>query len=144
MAVLKKLVTHPEWLEVFDRIIEPQTAGLPQKEDVRWTDLSCTQIVAEFEKRGIHVSHYLVKQMLVTRGFKKRKLLKMDTLSQAEKRNEQFEKIKIYRQQFTEMNFPVLSIDTKKKEMLGNFCRPGACYSQDMRRTMISPVLLTG
>lgn len=119
---------------MFDKIVEPKTAGLPQKEDVRWTDLSCTQIVSAFQQQGIHVSHYLVKQMLNVRGYKKRKLLKMDTLSQTENRNEQFEKIKVYRQQFTDMNFPVLSIDTKKKEMLGNFCRSGTCYSQDMRR----------
>lgn len=68
--------------------------------------------------------------MLKICGYKKCKLLKMDTLS----RNEQFEKIKTYCKQFTDMNFPVLSIDTKKKEMLGNFCRPGTCYSQHMRR----------
>ena len=32
------------------------------------------------------------------------------------------------------MNFPILSIDTKKKEMTGNFFPPGQCYSQAMRR----------
>jgi hypothetical protein len=32
------------------------------------------------------------------------------------------------------MNFPILSIDTKKKEMPGNFHRPGSCWAQEMRR----------
>ncbi len=72
--------------------------------------------------------------MLQLRGYKKRKLVKMNDLSQSEKRNEQFEKIAVYRKQFTNMNFPVLSIDTKKKEMIGNFHRPGSCYSKSMRR----------
>jgi hypothetical protein len=121
-------------MQLFDTIVEPQTAGLPQCDDVKWTDLSCTQIIAEFHRYGIHVSHYLVRQMLSVRGYKKRKLLKMDTLAETENRNEQFEKINAYRKQFTDMNFPLLSIDTKKKEMLGNFSRPGACYSQNMRR----------
>lgn len=67
--------------------------------------------------------------MLKTRGYKKRKLLKMKELSQNEDRNEQFEKIAVYRQFFTYMNFPVLSIDTKKKEMLGDFHRCGTHYS---------------
>jgi len=58
----------------------------------------------------------------------------MNDLSQVEKRNEQFEKIAVYRKRFTDMNFPILSIDTKKKELLGNFYRPGTCYSQSMRR----------
>jgi hypothetical protein len=58
----------------------------------------------------------------------------MNDLSQSEKRNEQFEKIEVCCKQFTDMNFPVLSIDTKKKEMIGNFYRSGSCYSQSMRR----------
>jgi hypothetical protein len=55
-------------------------------------------------------------------------------LSLSEQHNEQFEKIMLYRKQFSDMNFPVLSIDTKKKEMTGKFHRPGKCYSQAMRR----------
>ena len=90
--------------------------------------------MSRLEASSIRVSRYHVKQMLRLRGYKKRKLLKMNELSQAERRNEQFEKIMIYRKQFTEMDFPILSIDTKKKEMTGNFYRPGQCYSQSMRR----------
>ena len=58
----------------------------------------------------------------------------MNDLSQVEQRNEQFKKIAVYRKQFTDMNFPILSIDTKKKELIGNFYRSGSCYSQSMRR----------
>ena len=101
---------------------------------VKWTHLSNTQISTKFGEMGFKVSRYHVKQMLRLRGYKKRKLVKMNDLSQTENRNEQFEKINIYRKQFTEMNFPILSIDTKKKEMIGNFYRSGSCYSQSMRR----------
>ena len=90
--------------------------------------------MSRLEASSIRVSRYHVKQMLRLRGYKKRKLIKMNELSQAEQRNEQFEKIMIYRKQFTEMDFPILSIDTKKKEMTGNFYRSGQCYSQSMRR----------
>ena len=55
--------------------------------------------------------------------------MKMKELSQAENRNEQFEKISVYRQIFTDINFPIISIDTKKKEMTGNFQRPRTHYS---------------
>jgi len=82
----------------------------------------------------MEISRYHIKQMLRLRGYKKRKLLKMNDLSLSEQRNEQFEKIQFYRKKFTAMNFPILSIDTKKKEMTGNFYRPGKCYSQAMRR----------
>ena len=67
--------------------------------------------------------------MLKLRGYRKRKMLKMKELSQTENRNEQFEKIAVYRKAFSDMNFPVISIDTKKKEMIGNFHRHGTHYS---------------
>ena len=114
--------------------MEASTAGLPQDERVKWTYLSVSQIIIRLEKSGVKVSRYHVNQMLRLRGYKKRKLLKMNELSEVEQRNEQFEKIMIYRKQFTEMDFPILSIDTKKKEMIGNFSRAGQCYSQAMRR----------
>jgi len=114
--------------------VDGSTAGLPQDENVKWTHLSITHIMNQFNDSGFQVSRYHIKQILLLKGYKKRKLLKMNDLSQVEQRNEQFEKIMLYRKQFTEMNFPVLSIDTKKKELLGNFYRSGRCYSQAMRR----------
>ncbi|MDR1154190.1 MAG: ISAzo13 family transposase, partial [Bacteroidales bacterium] len=115
----KKLQLHPEWLDSFDETLEKHTAGLPQDEPVKWTYLSRRQIVDSLKKKGLDISGYHAGQMLRIRGYKKRKLLKMNDPSQTEKRNEQFEKITVYREQFTEMDFPVLSIDTKKKEMTG-------------------------
>ena len=107
---------------------------MPQDETVKWTHLSVTRIRNQLNDSGFKISRYHVRQMLQLRGYKKRKLIKMNELSQSKQRNEQFEKILLYRKQFSEMNFPVLSIDTKKKEMTGNFHRPGKCYSQAMRR----------
>lgn len=88
----------------------------------------------KLKQTGLDTSRYQVKKMLQLRGYKKRKLLKMDDLSRVKNRNAQFEKIMHYRKQFTDMNYPILSIDTKKKEMIGNFHRAGSCWSQTMRR----------
>ena len=118
----------------FDRLLEASTAGLPQDEGVKWTHLNCPQIVDLLGGEGLQVSRYHVAQMLCIRGYKKRKLLKMNDMKQVEQRNEQFEKIGCYRSAFTEQNLPVLSVDTKKKEMLGNFHRAGQCYSTAGRR----------
>ena len=130
----KKLGAHPEWLEAFDRVVEGSTAGLPQDCAVRWTHLGRRRIVGLLAAEGQSVSSYHVAQMLALRGLKKRKLLKMNDLKKCEQREEQFEKIGCYRQCFTGLNLPVLSIDTKKKEMLGNFHRAGECYSSASRR----------
>jgi hypothetical protein len=121
-------------LEAFDIIVEGKTTGLPQDMNVKWTHLTCTQITIKFREIGLDISRYHVRQMLQLRGYKKRISVKMNDLSYTEKCNEQFEKINIYRKQFTDMDFPILSMDTKKKEMTGSFHRSGSCYSQAMQR----------
>lgn len=50
---------------------------------------------------------------------------KCKSLKEVENRNEQFEHIAKLKGQFIENDLPVLSIDTKKKEMIGNFYREG-------------------
>lgn len=91
------------------------------------------QLVCEFNKKKVDISRYHVKQMLIKRGFKKRKLLRMKAIGENEQRNEQFEKINHCREQFALQGMPILSIDTKKKELLGDFSRKGTAYSTQAR-----------
>lgn len=121
-AILKK---HPEYLDVFDEIAASHTAGLPQDDTVVWLNISVSQIVDQFKERGIPVSRYIVNQMRKNRGFKKRSFLKALTLKDVKDRNAQFEKIKRVRSECEANGIPVFSIDTKKKEMIGNFKRQG-------------------
>ena len=78
--------------------------------------------------QGCQVSPYIVKQLLELEGLGSRSMLKSKDLKVVEGRNEQFEKIQIIRQYFTDNSLPILSIDTKKKELLGNFKRVGQVY----------------
>lgn len=78
--------------------------------------------------QGCQVSPYIVKQLLELEGLGCRSMLKSKDLKVVEGRNEQFEKIQIIRQYFTDNSLPILSIDTKKKELLGNFKRVGQVY----------------
>lgn len=110
------------------------TAGLPQDKDVKWTYMSPRQIVDGLSEKGLTISLYHVKQMLVLRGYTKRRVLKMNSLQEVEGRNEQFEKIAAYRASFSAQGLPIISIDTKKKELIGNFSRTGTAYSTGKRR----------
>ncbi|MBL7818653.1 MAG: hypothetical protein JNL70_26875 [Saprospiraceae bacterium] len=109
------------------------TAGLPQDKDVKWTYLSPRQIVDGLSEKGLTISLYHVKQMLALRGYTKRSVLKMNSLQEVEGRNEQFEKIAAYRASFSAQGLPIISIDTKKKELIGNFSRTGTAYSTGKR-----------
>jgi hypothetical protein len=120
-------------LESFDAVLEMTIAGLPQDKDVKWTHLSQRTIGDNLADRNQVTSRYHVNQMLKYRQYKKRALLKKIDLKDVEGRNEQFEKIAAYRTSFANKGLPVISIDTKKKELLGNFSRTGTAYSTSER-----------
>lgn len=116
---------EPVLLEVFDDIVEAHTAGLPQDDSVRWVSLTIPQIRGIFKERGIDISDYHVRQMVAVRGFKKRSFVKSRTLKDDKDRDAQFRKINSLTEQCLSQGIPVLSIDTKKHEMIGNFKRSG-------------------
>ena len=115
------LEKHPEYLDVFDKIASLYTAALPQDENVIWLTISTPQIIGLFKEQGIRVSRYTVKQMKRARGFKERSFVKALTLKDVKDRNAQFEKIQNIRSECESNNIPIFSMETKKKEMLGNF-----------------------
>lgn len=96
---------------------------------VKWTNLNCSHISAILKKYSIDAGIYVVKQLLKLSGFVKRKMAKTKSLKETKNRNEQFEYIAEIKEKFISENLPVLSIDTKKKEMLGNFYREGKLYT---------------
>ena len=53
-------------------------------------------------------------------------------------RNQQFENIARLKQQYLESDNPILSIDTKKKELVGNFYRDGRLYAKEVARDVRS------
>ncbi len=57
--------------------------------------------------------------------------MKANSLSEVEGRDEQFRRINELKESFEKAGLPVLSIDTKKKEMLGDFHRNGSCYARE-------------
>jgi len=120
---------HPEWTEAVKEIIEPHTAGLPQDEGVVWISLSIKQIMDELKSLGIDISRYLVKQILDSLHLRERSFYKELPMKEVKDRNEQFEQIASVRKATTDINIPVISVDTKKKEMAGNFKRPGKALS---------------
>lgn len=124
-----KLPQHPEWTQAVVQIIEPRTAGLPQDENVFWISLSVTQIMNELAKAGHNISRYFVRQILDSLGLRERSFYKDLPMKDVKDRNEQFEQIASICEEATNVGLPIVSIDTKKKEMLGNFKREGKALS---------------
>jgi hypothetical protein len=106
-------------------ILQPYTAGSPMNESIKWTNLTLTRISELLKGNGLNVGRYVVKGLMKQLGYVRRKMVKCETVTTVEFRNEQFENIKKFTKEFTSGGLPVLSIDTKKKEMLGKFYREG-------------------
>ena len=126
-----KISQHPEWMAAFQDIISHHMAGLPQDEGTVWLDIGVTQIRRELLERGFEVSANLVKQMLKTAGLKQRAFSKSIPLDVVADRDPQFRKIDQAKTACLEFGIPIISIDTKKKEMIGNFKRDGQVYCND-------------
>lgn len=123
------LPRHPEWTQAVVQIIEPHTAGLPQDENVVWISLSVTQIMNELSVIGYDISRYFVRQILDSLGLRERSFYKDLPMKDVKDRNEQFEQITAICEEASSVGLPIVSIDTKKKEMLGNFKREGKALS---------------
>lgn len=123
------LPQHPEWKQAVVQIIEPHMAGLPQDEEVVWVALNKTQIRNELSKSGYKISRYHITQILDELGLRERSFRKDIPMRDVKDRNEQFENIAATRKSLEEVGIPIISIDTKKKELLGNFKRPGKALS---------------
>ena len=113
-------------------VIDAYTAGDPMHENIRWTHLYPREIAKLIlEKHQLKTSNTVVKKLLRTHGFRRRKAQKKITMGRVKNRNEQFENVKRLREEYTKAGNPILSVDTKKKEKIGNFHREGRLYTQE-------------
>lgn len=105
-------------------------AGDPQREDVFWTYLTAPQIADELALRGTSVCVDTVRGLLDEFGFHKRQAEKTKVMAQVPHRNEQFENIaRLKRRYAASRRNPIISMDSKKKEFIGELFRDGAAYA---------------
>ena len=132
-------VKYPNLQEAIERIIDGKTYGDPEKV-IHWTTKSLMSIASALEEQyGIEVSHTVVAGELTKMGYSKQLNQKMLQVGNAHpKRNEQFEYIDATSKAYIAEGVPVISIDCKKKENLGNFKNNGAEYrpKKDPRKVL--------
>ena len=123
--------------EKFLEVLREHTAGDPMDETVRWTNLTPGEIVKALrEDHGIVVSKHVVRKLLKKHNYRRRKAQKKLSLKQEiRNRNAQFENIARLKAEFEATGNPIVSMDTKKKEYLGNFYRAGHLYTLEELRT---------
>ena len=119
--------------EKFLDVLREHTAGDPMDEQVRWTNLTNREIVkALWEDHDIVVSRTVVRKLLKKHDYRRRKAQKkLGFKRDIEDRNAQFENISRLKTEYEAAGNPMVSLDTKKKEQIGNLYRDGHVYTRE-------------
>jgi Rhodopirellula transposase DDE domain len=118
-------VEHPDVWSKLEKLVDPVTRGDPES-PLRWTCKSTHALAQEmFVRHGIGVSDKTVAKLLKEHDYSLQAPNKSVEGAQHPDRNAQFEHINAKAQSCLNRGVPVLSVDTKKKELVGNFKNGG-------------------
>jgi len=134
----KKSVEHqPKMLQAIEDIVAPHTLGDPMNPLI-WTSKSIRKIAAELLVLGYKVCHEVVRQCLIDLGFSLQANKKTKEGGDAPDRDAQFEHINKTAIEFSERNDPVISVDCKKKELVGEYKNNGQEWTQVKKPTEVN------
>ena len=118
---------QPELVEALEELVDSGTRGDPMS-PLRWTCKSTRVLAKELSRQGFRVSHTKVGELLRLQGYSLQANRKTIEGKQHPDRDAQFEHINARVRAFQRTGQPVISVDTKKKEPLGNMKNPGRTY----------------
>ena len=118
------VVIDPTLRDELERLVEPTSRGDPES-PLRWTCKSVRKLAAELTARGHQTSHRMVADLLHDLGYSLQANQKTLEGSQHPDRNAQFEYLNGAVQQQLWAGEPTISVDTKKRELIGPFKNGG-------------------
>ena len=114
----------PTLLSDLEKLVDPTTRGDPES-SLRWTCKSVRKLAEELTRTGHEVSYPVVADLLREMGYSLQANRKTKEGDSHPDRNAQFEHINAKVQQYIGLQQPVISVDTKKKELVGDFKNSG-------------------
>jgi hypothetical protein len=121
----KKLIQQePKLLSALEALVEPTTRGDPESA-LRWTCRSTRQLAAALKSQGYRIGHQTVASLLDDLGYGLQGNQKTTEGSSHPDRDAQFKYIQRRVEEFQSRGQPVVSVDTKKKEHVGDFKNNG-------------------
>lgn len=109
----------PDFPRKLEALVEPLTRGDPES-PLRWTCKSTRSLTVELAKQGTVTNHQTVAHQLHDWGYSLQANRKTEEGNQHQDRNAQFEHINARAKAEMDNGNPVISVDTKKKELVGN------------------------
>jgi len=120
----RKSLAEPKLLRALEELVAPTTRGDPES-SLRWTCKSTRKLAEELQRQGFRIGDRKVADLLHQMEYSLQGNSKTIAGSDHPDRNAQFEHINAQTQRFLEQGSPVISVDTKKKELVGNFSNHG-------------------
>lgn len=118
---------HTDLLSKIENLVAPETRGDPES-PLRWTTKSTRNISNALKDGGISISHVKIASLLKSIGYSLQSTRKINEGKSHPDRNQQFKYINTQTIEFQNQGLPVISIDAKKKELIGNFTNSGKEY----------------
>ena len=115
---------QPRLLKELDKLVDPVTRGDPMS-PLRWTCKSTRQLSEALKKKSINVSHVSIAEMLKEMGYSLQANAKVIEGGDHPDRDKQFRYINKLSKKCLSGKLPVISVDTKKKELVGNYKNAG-------------------
>lgn len=120
----------PELRAVLHVVLEEHTAGLPMQPDLIWTDLTPKDIRVQLAEYNLVISENTIRSLLDHEGFRRRQMQKDLAMGEHIHRDAQFENIAQFKDIYRHSVNPIVSIDAKKRELIGTFYRDGRVYTR--------------
>jgi len=117
----------PELLKTLETLVKPYTKGDPES-PLRWTSKSLRKLSSELKPLGFNVGYVTVGRLLESLGYTLQSNKKSHEGGNAPDRDAQFQHIYDTTAEFLAFDQPVISVDAKKKELIGNFKNAGREY----------------
>ena len=133
-SLTTKISSLPRELEL---LVDPVTRGDPES-PLLWTSKSTYKLAAELNAKGIPISQKTVYSLLVDLDYSLQSNRKRHEGTEHPDRNEQFEYIYRKIKLFQRTGDPTISVDTKKKENIGNYKNPGVEYHKKLNPTEVN------
>jgi Rhodopirellula transposase DDE domain len=128
-------LAEPELVPALKALAEQHTAGSAVEPGHVWTNRSAQSFAEDLTDRGYSVCANTVNRLLREElGLSRRKMEKTLSMGESVNREAQFQRMNQLKQHFLARGWPVLSIDTKKKELLGRFERDGQAWTDGCLR----------
>lgn len=131
----QRAVAQPALEANLRQLLQEFTAGDPMREGVLWTNLSLRELSQRLLALGTPASRRTIRRLLKHLKLGRRTARKQKTMGHHPDRNAQFANIARLRREYEAAGDAIMSIDTKKKELLGNFHRAGTTFTAETVET---------